>query len=157
MRRCRLAWGTTLTYHPDPTVRIEPLVLVIERDSALREVLALLLSELGYRSRLLTDIHQVGAAVRVEPVTAVIAGTWGPSRARLLDVERSQIRDLASLAPLILLSGAAWTTAVRPSELGVRCILEHPLDIDLLEAELLRCLNADGGGSTPRSPTAQAN
>jgi DNA-binding NtrC family response regulator len=118
-----------------------PVVLVVERDVALRDVLMQMLADLGCRPTAVVDILAVPRIVQDGAIAAVVAGTWGPSRRHLLDVERAQIRYVAESAPLILLSGAAWTKDFRPDELGARCILEHPFDIDALESELQRCLS----------------
>ena len=97
------------TYDDEPIVGGVGLVLVVERDAALRDVLVQVLAEIGYPSRVLPDIHEVASAAASEQIAAVVAGTWGRSRGRLLDFERTQIREIAKFAPVILLSGAAWT------------------------------------------------
>ena len=59
--------------------------------------------------------------------------------------ERSEIIDLGSQAPTILLSGRVWAESATPDEIEVVSILRKPATLEDVVAQVRRCLAIAAG------------
>ena len=60
------------------------------------------------------------------------------SQRTLPDHERQEIRQFASLLPVVLLTGRTWAADITAGELGARALIRKPFDLD----HLLLAVNA---------------
>ena len=75
----------------------------------------------------------------------VLADFWGNSHSDLDPQERAQIRELGRKAPIILLTGRAWSAATDPADLNVVCILSKPSELEVILEQIRRCLDLAAG------------
>jgi len=116
------------------------LALVLEDGAALQSVLVDVLRDEGVLHRVCESYGEPRAAIAKGGVVAVLADFWGTSHVELSAAERQEVRELAGLAPTILLTGRSWARAELAHELGLVCLLTKPLELEELIAQLRRCL-----------------
>ena len=117
-----------------------PRVFVLEDDPGFRAVLVELLADEGLEVSTCDSVASLREAMQTCSKAVVVADFWGTSHHELSAIERSQIADLGSQAPTILLSGRAWAEAATPEELEVASILRKPVTLDDVVAQVRRCL-----------------
>jgi two-component system nitrogen regulation response regulator GlnG len=104
--------------------------ILLEDDPALRDLLVEALIGEGLDIRTLATFAEVRDAVMRGETDVVVADFWGSSQTTLLDGDREDIRELASHAPVILLTGRSWAADVTAHELGTRAVIRKPFDLD---------------------------
>jgi DNA-binding NtrC family response regulator len=108
-----------------------PLIYLLEDDASLRELLAeVLRDEVGAQLEACTTMVELQAHCATRKPDLIVADFWGTSHLSLDAAERSEICALATIAPLILVSGRNWALDVQATELGMVALLSKPLDID---------------------------
>jgi DNA-binding NtrC family response regulator len=110
---------------------LSPRIYVFEDESNLRELLTeLLVEELGADVEACASLDDLKRRCAEQRPDLVVADFWGTSHLELSSVERSEINELAALAPLVLVSGRNWAIEAEPDELGVAALVPKPLDFD---------------------------
>jgi DNA-binding response OmpR family regulator len=107
-------------------------VLLLEDDTALRGLLMEALVGEGFDVSECDNYEQIRASASRGDGDIVVADFWGGSQRALPDDERSQIRELCSLAPVVLLTGRSWAAETNAQDLGVRALIRKPFDLDNL-------------------------
>jgi DNA-binding NtrC family response regulator len=102
----------------------------MEGDTTLRETLAELFREEGFRVASEISLPGVQALLELGGTVLVIADGWGPSYATLQAKELGELRDLARRVPVLLYSGRMWALHPPSVELGNVAIVVKPADID---------------------------
>jgi DNA-binding NtrC family response regulator len=102
----------------------------MEDHRALRDTMAEVLEEEGFRITVETSLPGVSALVSSGDVDLVIADGWGPSHGTLQDAERDEILALGRTVPLLFYTGRAWASGSVDLE-SVR-VLAKPADLDRL-------------------------
>jgi DNA-binding response OmpR family regulator len=122
---------------------MSPRIYLLEDDGSLRDLLAeVLREELGAQIEACgTMIELLGHCAVARP-DLIVADFWGTSHLRLDDAERSEIRALAAIAPVVLVSARNWTVDEHATELGLVAVLPKPLDIDGFVVVLRNALGA---------------
>jgi DNA-binding NtrC family response regulator len=120
--------------------RRSTLVYVFENDATLRSVLVEVLMDEGFAIQDFDSIDALHEASRGQRPSLIVADGWGPSYTELTSEERTEIADLSSLAPLVLITGRAWGSTVTAEELGVLCILPKPIELTQFVAQVQQCL-----------------
>jgi two-component system, NtrC family, nitrogen regulation response regulator GlnG len=111
-------------------------VLLLEDDVALRGLLQEALQAEDFDVDVFDSYAQLRQAAAEQRGDVVVADFWGGGQRSLLDTDRTEIAELASLLPLILLTGRSWAADMTAGELGTRAIIRKPFDLD----ELMRTL-----------------
>jgi len=120
-------------------------VFVLEDDPGLRAVLVDLLADEGLDVSTCDSVASLREAVKACPKSIVLADFWGTSHLELSTTERSEIMDLGSQAPTILLSGRVWAESATPDEIEVVSILRKPATLEDVVAQVRRCLAIAAG------------
>jgi DNA-binding response OmpR family regulator len=105
-------------------------VLVLEDDVALRGLLQEVLVLEGYDVLVCESFDEVRTAAAEARADIIVADFWGGPQRVLSETGRGQIRDLAELLPIILLTGRTWATETTAQELGARALIRKPFDLD---------------------------
>jgi DNA-binding NtrC family response regulator len=107
------------------------LIYLLEDDASLRALLAEVLGEeLGARLELCATMAELQQHCATDRPDLIVADFWGTSHLALDEAERSEITALASIAPVVLVSGRNWALNAQAAELGLVALLTKPLDID---------------------------
>ncbi len=109
-------------------------VLLLEDDLALRGLLQEALTFEDFEVSTRDSFDGLRAVAEAGAADVIIADFWGPAQHALDETARSQMRELARLVPVVLLTGRSWAANVTPEELGVDAIIRKPFDLnDLLD------------------------
>jgi DNA-binding response OmpR family regulator len=82
------------------------------------------------------SLIKIQSAVGAGDIDVAVADTWGPGNGTLGDLERDQIIELGRHVPLILITGRAWAAKLPQGALGTVVIVQKPMDLDHLVAEV---------------------
>jgi DNA-binding response OmpR family regulator len=115
-------------------------VLLLEDDTALRGLLLEALVGEGFNVRACESFSEIRDAAARGDGDLVVADFWGGSQRSLPENERSQIRDLCTFAPVVLLTGRSWAADTNAQDLGVRALIRKPFDLDNLLLTVERVL-----------------
>ena len=107
-------------------------VLLLEDDVALRGLLIEALEAEQYAVVACESFEQLHAAAAAHEGDVVVADFWGTGQRTLSDQDRSQIRELGELLPVVLLTGRSWAAELTAGELGARGLIRKPFDLDHL-------------------------
>lgn len=110
-------------------------LLLLEDDQALRDLLIETLAEEGFRVTLVETFGALVAAAdvaEVERPSVVVADFWGTSHRALSPTDRAEIRRLAALVPVVLLTGRTWAERADVADLGVAALVRKPFDVEHL-------------------------
>jgi DNA-binding NtrC family response regulator len=123
-------------------------VLLLEDDLALRGLLeeAFTLEELEVTIR--DSFEGLRAAAEAGAGDIIIADFWGSAQQVLDETARTQMRELAQLAPVVLLTGRSWATTTTPGELWVKAIIRKPFDLNHLLETVRRILQSPPSASS---------
>jgi DNA-binding NtrC family response regulator len=124
---------------PEPPTHAR--VLLLEDDESFRGVLLELLESEAFEVSICDSYAALRKSIQAHARVVVLADFWGTSHAVLRPDERDEIRDLASRAPTILLTGRSWTRTTDVDALGVSCIMPKPVALDDLILQVRRCLD----------------
>jgi FixJ family two-component response regulator len=127
-------------------------VFVFDDNQLLRDLLVEVLREDGFSS--IVPFDSMAALIRMATRCApglIIADSWGDSQRTLAPELKQEIAAVGALAPTILLSGRAWLGDAAAEDLGVACVLQKPVDLDVLTQAIDRCLG------TSETPDRQAD
>src|SRR6266536_6221038 len=105
-------------------------VLLLEDDFALRGLLHEALANEGFVVKVCDTFPELREAAARGEADIVVADFWGMSQRALPDDERLEIRELASLLPLVLLTGRTWAADTSAGQLGARALVRKPFDLD---------------------------
>ncbi len=112
-----------------------PRILILEDDLALRGLLQEVLQLEDFEVILRDSFDEIRAAAAEGRADIIVADFWGGPQRALSEAGREQIRELARLLPIILLTGRMWATEMTAEELGARALMRKPFDLeDLLSA-----------------------
>lgn len=109
-------------------------VLLLEDDPALRGLLLEVLGLEEFEVMMCDSYEEIRLAAADGRGDLVVADFWGGADRFLSDAGREQIRDLAGLLPVILLTGRSWAGEMSAEELGARVLMRKPFDLDDLLA-----------------------
>lgn len=112
-------------------------VLVLEDDIALRGLLQEVLQLEDFEVTVCDTFEQVREAAAGGRGDMIVADFWGGPQRSLTDAGRRQIRELAQLLPIVLLTGRTWAAELSAQELGAVGLMRKPFDLD----ELLRAID----------------
>jgi DNA-binding response OmpR family regulator len=104
--------------------------LLLEDDGPLRDLLIEAFASEGMEVRTCDSFEEVREAAAKGDADVVIADFWGGSQRTLPDDERSEIRELCSYLPVVLLTGRTWAAETTAAELGARALIRKPFDLD---------------------------
>jgi DNA-binding NtrC family response regulator len=132
---------------------VAPLIYLFEDDATLRELLTeVVRDELAGEVVSFASVAELRERCVDGRPDLIVADFWGASHLTLADAERSEVSELAALAPLILVSARAWARDVDNSELGLVALVPKPLDMD----GFLKVLHAALEGAGQPDPDAEA-
>lgn len=120
-------------------------VLLLEDDESLRDLLTETLTEEGFR---VTQVGTFGALLTAasgggpDPPLVVVADYWGTSHRVLSPADRAEIRRLAALVPLVVLTGRTWAERTDAADLGVAALIRKPFDVEHLLQTVRRVADA---------------
>ena len=130
-------------------------IYLFEDDTSLRGLLVeLLRDELGAEVQACTNMRELRQCCVERRPDLIVADFWGTSHLELDGTERSEIVELAAIAPLILVSARNWALGAEADDLGVAALLPKPLDIERFAAVVHSTLASaasrpKGGAATP--------
>ena len=115
-------------------------VLLLEDDLALRGLLDEALAAEGFDVIVFDAFADLHSAAERRAGEVIVADFWGGGQRTLLDQERTEIRELGTLLPVILLTGRSWASETTAAELGARALMRKPFDLDELVNAIARVL-----------------
>jgi DNA-binding NtrC family response regulator len=104
--------------------------LLLEDDPALRDLLLEAFASEHIEVRTCDTFEEVRDAAARRDADVVIADFWGGSQRTLPDSDRSDIRELCSYLPVILITGRTWASETSAEELGAHALVRKPFDLD---------------------------
>jgi DNA-binding NtrC family response regulator len=132
---------------------VAPHIYLFEDDDSLRELLSeLLTDELGAQVEPCSSLADLEARCRAQAPDLIVADFWGTSHLTLSDKERSEISELAAIAPVVLVSARNWALNEQATDLGVVALMPKPLDIDGLLSVLRSVLGSSDENASKLSP-----
>jgi DNA-binding response OmpR family regulator len=115
-------------------------VLLLEDDLALRGLLQEALAGEDFEVTACNSFAELRGLAANRDGDTVVADFWGGSQRTLPDDERSEILELCSLLPVILVTGRTWAADTTAGELGARALIRKPFDLDHLLQTVERVL-----------------
>jgi len=128
------------------TLGILALIYLFEDDPALRSLLLeMLQGELAADVESFAAMSELRRRCLEQRPDLIVADFWGASHLKLDEVERAEITELASVAPLVLVSARSWGLDVDVEELGLAAFVAKPLDAERFTALVQEALAASTG------------
>ena len=128
-------------------------VLLVERDSRLREAIESVLEAEGIAVvRCATLEELVESATGADDEVALLA--WTAAGGLLGEEQRPRLRALSERVPLVLMVPSSWRKLITAGQLGVAGVLAKPFGADVLLAALQSAAGA-GSAAPSRPPTLE--
>ena len=122
---------------------MSPTIYVFEDDTSLRELLSeLLKDEVGAETEACGSLGDLLERCAARKPDLIVADFWGTSHLTLADAERSEIMNLAAVAPLVLVTARNWVGDAEAADLGIVALLPKPLDLDGLVTVVREAIEA---------------
>lgn len=114
------------------------LVLLFDNECDFRELLCDFFRGEGYDVEVCPTPEDVAYRGGLRPDAIAVVDAWGRSTCRLVDPEARSIRTLAACVPTVMLTARTWAADVNAVDLGLRALLEKPIDLNVLLEEVTR-------------------
>jgi two-component system alkaline phosphatase synthesis response regulator PhoP len=106
-------------------------IYLFEDDASVRLLLIeMLQDELGVDAVACATLSELKRLCAEQRPDLIVADFWGTSHLKLDDHDRSEISELAAIAPLVMVSARSWMLDAGAEELGVAALVPKPLDIE---------------------------